>query len=115
VLVTGLLFGLFHVLSPSSLMPERFLPSTFLGFVLGWVCFRSSSILPGMLVHATHNALLMFMVQHHDKLAAHGWDPQQSGHVPGPWLLGCGAVVLGACAVLYLATRGATPRPSQTD
>lgn len=115
VLVTGLLFGLFHVLSPSSLMPERFLPSTFLGLVLGWVCYRASSIVPGMLLHAMHNALLILMVQHHDKLAARGWDPQQSGHVPGLWLLGCGAVVLVGCALLYLATRGATTRASEVD
>ena len=59
VVLSALLFGAFHTFSGNVLTPERFLPSTFLGLVLGWVCWRTGSILPGILLHAVHNGLLL--------------------------------------------------------
>lgn len=105
IVVTALLFGLFHVLSPSALMPERFLPSSLLGIVLGWVCYRSGSVLPGMLLHACHNGLLLIMVQYQDQLQARGWDLEHSAHIPWPWLLCLLAVALFGAAVVYWGTR----------
>jgi hypothetical protein len=46
-----LLFGLFHVVIGSPASPERFLPSVFMGLLLGWLAWRSGSVLPGMLLH----------------------------------------------------------------
>jgi len=111
VLVTALLFGLFHVLSPSALMPERFLPSTLLGLVLGWLCYRAGSVLPGMLLHACYNGLLLLMGQHQDKLARLGWDLQGSQHIPFNWMLGLVAAAGSAALTIYLSTRriAATP------
>ena len=37
IVATAVLFGLFHVVAGTVLAPERFLPSAFLGLVLGWV------------------------------------------------------------------------------
>ncbi len=47
IIVSSLLFGLFHVLNPATLTPERFLPSTFLGLFLGWICYRTGSVAAG--------------------------------------------------------------------
>jgi sodium transport system permease protein len=52
VLGSGVLFGLFHAASAL----DRLLPSTALGLILGWVCWRSGSVLPGMLLHACYDA-----------------------------------------------------------
>ncbi|HEY9676861.1 MAG TPA: ABC transporter permease subunit/CPBP intramembrane protease [Drouetiella sp.] len=49
--IVGILFGLFH------LSGYRLLPTATLGIVLTFMVYRSSSIFPGMLFHASHNAL----------------------------------------------------------
>jgi ABC-2 type transport system permease protein/sodium transport system permease protein len=105
IVVTALIFGLFHVLSPTALMPERFLPSTMLGLVLGWVCYRTGSVVPGMLLHACHNGLLLMMVQQQDWLASRGWNVENSMHVPLSWLAATSGIALAAAAVLFLTTR----------
>lgn len=56
--LSALLFGLMHVVLGGAIGLERFLPSTLLGLLLGWVRWTSGSVLPGMLLHACHNALL---------------------------------------------------------
>jgi sodium transport system permease protein len=56
--VSALLFGLVHVVFGGALGWERFIPSTALGLILGWVRCTSGSVWPGMLLHASHNAVL---------------------------------------------------------
>jgi ABC-2 type transport system permease protein/sodium transport system permease protein len=58
ITITAALFGLLHVVMGGALGWERLLPSTLLGLVLGWVRSTSGSVLPGMLLHAVHNAIL---------------------------------------------------------
>jgi sodium transport system permease protein len=55
IAVTSLLFGLFHFMS----LIDKLVPSTLMGLLLGWVCWQTRSVLPGMLLHASYNALLM--------------------------------------------------------
>lgn len=105
VLVTAVLFGLFHVLSPSALMPERFLPSTLLGLVLGWLCYRAGSVLPCMLLHACYNGLLLSMVRHQKELEKLGWDLQSGQHIPLNWILALAAIAGVAILLVYLSTR----------
>jgi ABC-2 type transport system permease protein/sodium transport system permease protein len=104
--LSALLFGIFHVVAGSPATPERFLPSLFLGFLLGWLAWRSGSVLPGILLHLCHNGLLLMLAYYRDELAARGWGIQQQEHVPALWI----AVSIVALAVggvlLYLAGRG---------
>jgi ABC-2 type transport system permease protein/sodium transport system permease protein len=72
ILVSAFLFGLFHVLG-ASLAPERFLPSTAMGLVLGWLCWQAGSVFPGMLLHAVHNSALVSLAYFEDELARGGW------------------------------------------
>ena len=53
-----LVMGLLVVIWWDALGLERMLPSSLMGLVLGWVAWASGSVLPAMLLHACHNALL---------------------------------------------------------
>ncbi|MBP7933103.1 MAG: CPBP family intramembrane metalloprotease [Phycisphaerae bacterium] len=50
IVVAAVIFGVFHF------MVERMPLATLLGVVLGYVCWQTRSVLPGMLMHAMHNA-----------------------------------------------------------
>jgi len=56
--VSALMFGILHLSVPS--MPHLFL----IGVILAWLRYRSGSLLPGMLMHFTHN-LLVIVAEHH--------------------------------------------------
>lgn len=51
---TSLLFGLYH------LSIFRLFPTTVLGILLGWLCYRTRSIFPAMLAHAANNGLALY-------------------------------------------------------
>jgi ABC-2 type transport system permease protein/sodium transport system permease protein len=110
VILSSVLFGLFHLVAIEQLHFERLVPSTCLGLVLGWVCLRSGSALPGMLLHASHNSLLLLAAYYQKELAAWGWGLDQSANIetaglPASWLV---AAAIGAAvgfALVALATR----------
>lgn len=68
VIGSALLFGVFHVVSPAMATPERFLPTALLGICLGWVCYKTGSLFPGIILHATHNSLLLLMVTNRESM-----------------------------------------------
>ena len=105
IAATGILFGLFHVFVSGGVGGVRLLPSTLLGLVLGWVCWRTKSVFPGMLLHATHNGLLLLIGRYQDDLAKVGIGVQEQAHLPRLWLVAaaCGAA-MGA-ALVWLGTR----------
>ncbi|TNE45170.1 MAG: CPBP family intramembrane metalloprotease [Deltaproteobacteria bacterium] len=55
IVITAFLFGAYH------LSIYRLLPTTLLGIMLGWICYRSGSIIPAILVHALNNAMALFL------------------------------------------------------
>jgi sodium transport system permease protein len=57
IILSALLFGLFHFVS----LVDRLIPSTLMGLLLGWVCWQTRSVLPGMLLHATYNGLMQLL------------------------------------------------------
>jgi sodium transport system permease protein len=107
---TAILFGLFHVFVSVETGWIRFLPSTLLGLVLGWVCWRTRSVFPGMLLHATHNGLIMLIGHYREQLTKLGIGAQEKAHLPHLWLAAAaGGVAVGAILV-WLGTRRAEPR-----
>lgn len=102
VIVTALLFGLFH----EFFIPGKLIPSALLGLVLGWVRLRSGSALPGMVLHALHNGVVLSVLYYRDELLARGIGVQEQAHMPISWhaaaLLG---IAVGA-ALIVTATRG---------
>jgi ABC-2 type transport system permease protein/sodium transport system permease protein len=107
VLATAVLFGLFHVVAGTVLAPERFLPSAFLGLVLGWVRYRTGSVWPCMLLHAVHNGLILCVVHWRDELAASGFGFEDAAHLPANWLMLGGIGIAAAVALMIFATRPA--------
>ncbi len=100
VLWSALAFGVFHVLTPSMLLPERFLGTTFLGMVLAWIRWRSASLWPGMFVHIGHNSLLLIAVRHREYLERFVAEPGQVDlpHLKWPWIVASLAVSCTALA-----------------
>jgi sodium transport system permease protein len=105
IVVSAALFGVFHVLTTDALAAGRLLPSTFLGLILGWVAWRTASVLPGMLLHAIHNGLLLALAYYRDQLTARGWGVQDQTHMPGIWLLLAAAGVVVGLSLVWNGPR----------
>jgi sodium transport system permease protein len=106
ILLTALLFGLFHVFV-TVILPVRLLPSLSLGIVLGYVCWRTGSVLPGMLLHAVHNGLLILMGRYQTQLVQWGFGVDETQHVPPLWLAAAVAVAIVGLTLVWLSGRGA--------
>lgn len=57
ILAVATVFGVFHF------VVDRIPVSAMMGVVLGYICWQSRSILPGMLAHAMHNAMALLLPQ----------------------------------------------------
>jgi sodium transport system permease protein len=55
ILITSVVFGISHGVLQQSLS------ATVMGLVLGWIAYRTGSVLPGILLHLTNNALSVSM------------------------------------------------------
>lgn len=107
IVATAVLFGLFHIIAGLVLSPERFLPSAFLGLVLGWVRWRTGSVVPGMVLHAVHNGFLLCLVHWQKQLAPYNLQVEDTTHLPATWLLVAGTGILVAAVLMVFATRPA--------
>lgn len=127
IVISALLFGVFHVVGQGAFTLERLLPSTFLGLVLGWVCWRTRSIFPGMLLHFLHNGLLVTLGYFQPELKARGWDiapaagefaqgENQLFHLPFSWLAVAALLATAGFLMVQMGSRGQEPsneiRPS---
>lgn len=102
VVLSAVLFGVFHEV----LSAGRLLPSTFVGLALGFVRLRSGSVLPGMLLHAVHNCLLLSLSYYRDAIIGSGIDLENKSHLPVTWhaaaVLG---LAIGMGMLLWLTQR----------
>lgn len=108
ILVSGLLFGAFHLVTSGALSLIRFLPSSLMGIVLGWICLRTRSVFPGVALHAVHNGLLIALAYYSPEIQARGWDVQGTTHLPWPWIAAAAGVATAGTLLVMYATR---PRP----
>lgn len=105
ILLSSVLFGAFHLIAKDGLAIERFPPSTLLGIVLGWICWRTGSIFPGMLLHMIHNGLLTSLAYHSKTLEQWGWGVSAEEHVPLKWLGTAAVVAATGFSLMLFATR----------
>ncbi len=61
IATSAVLFGLLHMLASPIIPFERFVASTTLGLVLGVVAWRTGGVLAPILLHCTHNALMIWL------------------------------------------------------
>ena len=88
-------FGFFHM------NPWQFLLAFALGVLLGWVYFRTGSLLPCILIHAVNNGVSFFASGFLDESQK---SQELSEMVGGAWpTMG---MMLGALAVLWLCVQG---------
>jgi sodium transport system permease protein len=53
VILSSLAFGIIHMI------PQQVFNATLLGIVLGMICIRTRSLLPGIVFHLLHNSLMI--------------------------------------------------------
>jgi hypothetical protein len=95
-------------------MVERVLSSTALGLVLGWVCWSSGSVVPGMLLHALSNGLLLSLAYWSENLKSFGLDLQDEQHLPAAWLVAAALLTAIGFALSYWGRRRGAALPEDT-
>ncbi len=114
IVVSAGLFGLFHVVVRDVLFFERFLPSTLMGLMLGWLAAKSGSVWPGMLLHVLHNGLLLLIEAYKYRLMAWGIGLDAQEHFPALWLA-ASALAIGVGIVLLVNLPPRDPEATKTD
>lgn len=118
ILISAAVFGVFHISVGGLVILERVLSSAMLGLLLGWICWRTSSVWPGIALHVTHNGVIALMSRYRaqiEQLAIVkqlGWNPENESHLPAG-LLVIAAVVVGA-GLLLLGLSG-SPRSTLAE
>lgn len=110
ILLTAFLFGLFHVLTGSALLIERFIPSFLLGIVLGAIAYRTGSVIPGMVMHFVHNGLLELVGHFHEQLEFLGTGFDDRSHLPLEWVVVATTIAVVGAGIVWGATISLAPR-----
>ena len=102
ILASACVFGIFHFFL------SKFAVTATLGVVLGYLCWRSKSILPGMIAHALNNGLaVLFVFQPKTPELLGIVDDNNSDHLPITVLLAGSVMFVAGCIV---ASRGRVPQ-----
>ncbi|MGQ0634492.1 MAG: ABC transporter permease subunit/CPBP intramembrane protease [Planctomycetaceae bacterium] len=109
ILLSAAAFGLFHAVIPNPLASERLLSSTLIGLVLGWVRWRSGSVLPGMVLHLCHNALLVLLGHYQPELASRGIGVTDGDHLPPLWTILGGLTAAAGLGLVWWSGRRSKP------
>jgi len=97
ILFSALAFGAFHVVLAGGISPERIIPSTIMGLLLGWVVWESGSVLPAVLMHVVHNSTLLLLARYRDQIAVWANGLGVDHHLPPLWLaISAVCLLLGA-------------------
>jgi ABC-2 type transport system permease protein/sodium transport system permease protein len=97
ICVTAGLFGLFHLFLQGGLMLEKILPTALMGLVLGWVRWRTGSVIPGILLHVAHNGVIVLLAYYQPWLEAAHVVPPGDAHLPWTYVAAAfGVAGLGA-------------------
>lgn len=107
ITTVGFIFGLFHASLFGFLAVERIASSTLLGVALGWVCWTSRSVFPGMLLHAVNNSLMIGLMYFADQLKSWGYDAESQRYLPLPLVaVTTVAALLAAFGIAWQSRRG---------
>jgi ABC-2 type transport system permease protein/sodium transport system permease protein len=115
ILASAAFFGLFHLVDQQLVIIERAVSSTLLGLVLGWLAQRSGSVLPGMILHATHNGCLLLLLYFQPQLIESGWMPAGDAPLPLSYLVAGSVGAIFGLAWMWIAARGGVDRETPID
>lgn len=105
ILISGLIFGAFHLLSESVISLDRFIPTTLMGMLLGLICWRTGSLLPGILVHVLNNATVVSLAYFQEDLQQLSWFPFRGDELPWVWVLFLLTLSAAAFAGIWFSAR----------
>ena len=100
ILWSSVAFGLFHILSQSVVALDRFLPTMVIGIFLGIVCWRTRSVIPGMILHTLHNGIVVGLAYYNESLREVRWLPFAEEQLP-LWFVATAALI-AACGLVLL-------------
>ncbi|WP_425616210.1 ABC transporter permease subunit/CPBP intramembrane protease [Anatilimnocola sp. NA78] len=109
ILISAALFGVFHLSVGGLAILERVISSAMLGLVLGWICYRTGSVYPGMLLHMVHNGWLMAMARWKEEIQKLGFDPKDQTHLPWQLIAVATVLVVVGALLIFIARRRAQP------
>lgn len=101
IVVTGLLFGLFH------LRLTQLLPLAAIGMLLGWMTVRSGSVFPAMLMHFMHNSGTVAAVHGSPDLL----EAAETAAMPPLWAALASLVLAGYLVYLYQRNTSTSTNP----
>ena len=104
ILISSLVFGGFHTIGSGVVAIDRLIPTTLLGLVLGYLAFKSNSILPGMFLHAIHNASVSYLGYFQEQLAEQPWFPEDE-NLPLAWVGIAALVAIASIGLVMLSKR----------
>ncbi len=113
IFLSAVLFGLFHTLSGSAVALDRLIPTTLIGIALGYLCYKSNSIVPGIVLHIIHNGFVAFLGYYQPQLSRLSWFPGEQDAIPYWWALV--ALVPALIGFAMIAGARTTPMDSKTD
>jgi ABC-2 type transport system permease protein/sodium transport system permease protein len=109
IILIGYIFGLFHASVFGLVAIERVASSTLLGIALGWLCWRTRSVFPGMLLHAVSNSLMLSLMYFTEQLTTWGYDADAQRYLPLPLVLVTTVVaLLAVLAIAWQSRQSAT-------
>ena len=114
ILVSAVVFGGFHTISNSVVAIDRLIPTTLVGLVLGYLAYKSDSILPGMILHAVHNACVSYLAYFQPQLVKQSWFPEDET-LPLMWVGAAGLVAVASLAGLIWCKPSAGDRVPEVD
>lgn len=112
ILISAAVFGVFHISVGGLVILERVLSSAMLGLLLGWICYRTGSVWPGMLVHVIHNGFVVSLARFKDEIQQlsfvkqFGWNPENVTHLPAGLLIAAAVIAGTGLTLLVVGTRG---------
>lgn len=117
----ALAFGGFHVFTVMFL-PERFVPTSLLGLMLGYVYCRTRNLAASAAVHFAHNGLVLTASFYHERLADWGIGlggdvaDDEVAHLPIGWIVtGVVGVTLGIVLIEIARRLGRDGEPAKPD
>ncbi|MFT7632967.1 MAG: sodium transport system permease protein, partial [Mariniblastus sp.] len=105
ILISALVFGSFHMLSSSVIAIDRLVPTTLIGLMLGYLAYKSNSILPGIILHALNNAIVIFLAYYQPRLSDQPWFPGEEDPIPVSWVVVGLVVALIGASLVWFARR----------
>ena len=104
IVASALAFGIFHTLSLTDLSSQKFMPSFLAGLVLAWLCYKSGSIIPGMILHTLNNGILVSVAYYEDQLVSAGWikENQDDGFPANILWMAFAGVIVGGIIIFLM-------------